>query len=65
MRNDVRVGGGVALFIRDTITFIIRTDIVIGTCEAVFIEISSFEKDNNNVAAIYRSPRAGLRWFGP
>ena len=40
MRNDGRVGGWVALFIRDSINFKIRTDTVTDTCESLFIEIS-------------------------
>ena len=63
MRNDGRVGGDVALFIRDTITFTIRTDIVTVTCESVFIEISSSKKCKTIVAAIYRAPNTDLKLF--
>ena len=57
------IGGSVALFIRDSITCKIRTDIVTDTCESVFIEISVSKKDNTIVAAIYRAPNTDLKLF--
>ena len=39
MRSDGRTGGGVALFIKDTIPFKIRNDISTNFCESVFIEV--------------------------
>ena len=53
----------VALFIRDSITFKIRTDIVTDICEQVFIEISGSKKGNTIVAAIFRALNTDLQLF--
>ena len=44
MRSDGRTGGGVALFIKDTIPFKIRNDISTNFCESVSIEVPGSKK---------------------
>ena len=63
MRKDGRVGGGIALFIRDSILFKIRTDIVTDTCESVFSEISGSKKGTTIVAARYHASNTDHKLF--
>jgi hypothetical protein len=62
-RLDGRKGGGVALFIKDSIVFSVK-DVVSKTFESVFIEISSKRtKTKINIGAIYRPPNTDHSLF--
>ena len=64
MRSNGRTGGGVALFIKDTIPFKIRNCITTNFCESVFIQVFGNKNKHKTISAvIYRAPNTDFQFF--
>ena len=64
VRNDrSRHGGGVCIYLRSTINFKIRNDLVPDNIEAVCLEISKPNSQNFIVASVYRPPSSAPEFF--
>ena len=64
VRNDrSRKGGGVCIYLRSTINFTIRNDLVPNDIEAVCVEISRPNSRNFIVVSVYRPPSSAPEFF--
>ena len=64
VRNDrSRKGGGVCIYLRSTISFTIRNDLVPNDIEAVCVEISKPNSRNFIVVSVYRPPSSAPEFF--
>ena len=63
MRSDGRMGGGVALFIKNCIGFKINEAYNLTTAEAVFVDILGYNNKTTLIGAIYRPPSGMLSKF--
>ena len=64
VRNDgSRKGGGVCIYLRSTINFTIRNDLVPNDIEAVCVEISKPNSRNFIVVPVYRPPSSATEFF--
>ena len=55
-KDRSRTGGGVCMYLRSSINFKIRNDLVPDDIEAICIEISKPDSRNFIVASVYRPP---------
>jgi exonuclease III len=64
VRNDrSRRGGGVCIYLRSTINYKIRSDLVPDGIEAICLEISKPNSRNFIVASVYRPPNSTPEFF--
>jgi hypothetical protein len=64
VRNDrSRRGGGVCIYLRSTINYKIRNDLVPDDIEAICLEISNPNSRNFIVASVYRPPSSTPEFF--
>ena len=61
-RTD-RIGGGVAMYIRDNIFFKRRSDLKIANLEAVLVELSIKCKKKILIGGLYRPPNSRAEYF--
>ena len=62
-KDRSRTGGGVCIYLRSTINFKIRSDLVSDDSEAICIEISKPNSRNFIVASVYRPPSSAQEFF--
>ena len=62
-KDRSRTGGGVCIYLRSTINFKIRNDLVSDDIEAICIEISKPNSRNFIVASVYRPPSSAQEFF--
>ena len=62
-KDRSRTGGGVCIYLRSTINFKIRNDLVPDDIEAICVEISKPNSRNFIVASVYRPPSSAQEFF--
>ena len=63
-RNRNRHGGGVAMYIRNSLTFIRRNDLETDDIECIWIEIKCKQKQPVHICSLYRPPSCSVDFIG-
>ena len=63
-RNRNRHGGGVAMYIRNSLTFIRRNDLETDDIECIWIEIKCKQKQPVLICSLYRPPSCSVDFIG-